>query len=476
VTLHVPALIVGAGISGLVCAHALRKAGVDALVVEACARPGGSIHSERRDGYLLELGPQSFSGTAQLLALCAELGIESELLNAPPHAPRYVLIGGALKQVPLSPPSFLTSDLVSARTKWAIARDVFGKSHAPEQDESVAAFVRRKFSAELLDRLVGPFVSGVYAGDPERLSLRSSFPMLYDAEKRKGSVIRGMMAKSGKEPRQRPTLLSFRDGMEALTRALGSRLGDGLRLNSRVARIRSTRTPVEPRSTRADVNTASHEPIRDIAGASFQVTLQAQKEETILADDVVIATPTDAATNLLRELHPSFGFLLGAMEYAPVAVVSLGYRRSDVGHPLTGFGFLVPRSAGLRVLGTVWNSSLFPGRAPDGHVLLTSFVGGATDPAAMSLQSAELAALVHREIAPLLAINQKPAFSNVTMYPRALPQYNLGHAERLAAIETQRANFPNLWLTGNYLSGPSIGVCVEQSLKVTNQILSRMRS
>ncbi|MGA2429828.1 MAG: protoporphyrinogen oxidase [Candidatus Acidiferrum sp.] len=477
-TLHVPALIVGAGISGLVCAHALRKAGVDALVVEACARPGGSIHSERRDGYLLELGPQSFSGTGSLLALCAELGIEGELVKASPHAPRYVLIGGLLNQVPLSPPAFLASDLVSARTKWAIARDVFGKSHTPEQDESVAAFVRRKFSAELLDRLVGPFVSGVYAGDPERLSLRSSFPMLYDAEKRKGSVIRGMMARSGKEPRQRPTLLSFRDGTEALTRALSARLGDALRLNARVTRIRSTGTPVytEPRSAPAGVNTTSHEPIRNIAGASFQVTLQAQKEETILADDVVIATPTDAAANLLRELTPSFESLLGAVEYAAVAVVSLGYRRSDVGHPLTGFGFLVPRSAGLRVLGTVWNSSLFPGRAPDGHVLLTSFVGGATDPAAMSLQSAELAALVHREIAPLLAINQKPAFSNVTMYPRALPQYNLGHAERLAAIETQRANFPNLWLTGNYLSGPSVGACVQQSLKVTNQILSRMRS
>jgi len=478
VTLQVRALIVGAGISGLVCAHALRKAGVNALVVEACARPGGSIHSERRDGYLLEVGPQSFSSTAPLLALCAELGIESKLVKAPSHAPRYVLIGGALKRVPLSPPAFLTSDLLSAPTKWAIVRDVFGRSHAPEQDESVAAFVRRKFSAELLDRLAGPFVSGVHAGDPERLSLRSSFPALYDAEKRKGSVIRGMMAKSGKEPRQRPTLLSFLDGTETLARALGARLGDGLRLNTRVTRISSTDASVyaERRSARADVNTASHEPFRNSASASFQATIETLgHEETILADNLVIATPTDVAGKLLGELSPSFESLLGAVEYAPVAVVSLGYPRSDLGHPLTGFGFLVPRSAGLRVLGTVWNSSLFPARAPGGHVLLTSFVGGTTDPASISLPSAELTALVHREIAPLLAIERKPVFSNVTTYLRALPQYNLGHADRLAAIETQRANFPNLWLTGNYLSGPSIGACIEQSLKVTNQMISRMR-
>jgi oxygen-dependent protoporphyrinogen oxidase len=189
----------------LVCAHALRKTGIDALLVEASDRLGGAIHSLQRDGYLLELGPQSFSSTPPMRALCAELGIEADLVQAPPHAPRYILVGGALKQVPLSPPAFLTSDLVSARTKWAVARDLFGKSRAPGHDESVAAFVRRKFSAELLDRLVGPFVSGVYAGDPERLSLRSAFPALHDAEKRKGSVIRGMIAKSGESPRQRPT-------------------------------------------------------------------------------------------------------------------------------------------------------------------------------------------------------------------------------------------------------------------------------
>ncbi len=450
-TLQVPALVIGGGISGLVCAHALVKAGVDAVLVEASGRAGGSIRSQRRDGYLLELGPQSFSGTGPLLALCAEVGIEGDLVQAPPHAPRYILLSGNLQKAPLSPPAFLVTDLVSAGTKWSIARDLFGNSRAPEQDESVGSFVRRKFSAELLDRLVGPFVSGVYAGDPERLSLRSAFPMLHDAEKRTGSVLRGLMARSGQGPRQRPTLQSFREGSETLPRALALRLSDRLRLNARVTRVES-----------------------DSSGGAFRLTIQtANQDQTILADNVVLATPTDVAGGLLRGVNPKLESLLGAVEYAPVAVVSLGYRRSEVRHPLTGFGFLVPRSARLRVLGTVWNSSLFPGRAPEGQVLLTSFVGGATDPRATTLPPDELGSLVHSEITPLLAIRGAPIFSNVTIYPRALPQYNLGHAERLAAIEDQRRKCPNLWLAGNYLRGPSVGACVEQSLDVAKQILSR---
>ncbi len=439
----------------MVCAHALQRAGVEVLVVEASGRPGGAIRSRRCDGYLLELGPQSFSSTEPLLELIAELGIESEMVQAPPKAARFVLVGGVLRQVPLSPPAFLASGLVGLKTKWAIARDLFGRGRPPASDESIGAFVRRKFSADLLDRLVGPFVSGVYAGDPERLSLRSSFPLLYEAERNKGSVIRGLWSDSGKQPRQRPTLLSFREGAETLIYSMARLLGRQLRLDFTVTRLR----PDSPG-----------------ARGQFQVTTRTfDREETLLADYVILATPTDVAGKLLRELDPGFEQSLGGIEYAPIAVVSLAYPRCDVGHDLSGFGFLVPRSAGLRVLGSVWNSSLFPGRAPDGHTLFTSFVGGATDPQATSLSDAELTRVVHKEIAPLLQIRQNPDFSNVTIYPRALPQYNLGHAERLTAVERQRSKFPNLRLAGNYLRGPSIGACVAQSLSVAQEILSRMR-
>ncbi len=446
---HVPALVVGGGISGLVCAYALRKSGIDAQLIEACPRPGGVIHSASRDGYLLELGPQSFSSTPALRQLCVDLGISDQLLQAPPHAPRYVLIDAELRSVPLSPPAFFMSSLIDLSTKWALVRDIFGKSIPPDADESVAAFTRRKFSAQLLDRLVSPFVSGIYAGDPERLSVRSAFPQLYEAEKTAGSVVRGMLrlAKSKKGPGESPNLQTFREGNETLVRALANKLGSALLFETAVAEI----------SRQND--------------GSFQVQLENRSGgESVSTKSLILATPTGVSGKLLSQLDPSFESPLNSIEYAAVAVVSLGYRQQDVGHSLDGFGFLVPRSAGLRVLGSVWNSSLFPGRAPQGHALLTSFVGGTTDPAAATLQPEELAALVHREIFSVLSMKSELVFSNVTIWPRALPQYNLGHADRLAAVAKSCSRFPGIWLTGNYLRGPAIGSCVDQALAVAAEV------
>jgi protoporphyrinogen/coproporphyrinogen III oxidase len=455
VTRHVPAVVVGGGISGLVCAYTLRKAGVDVLLLESSPRPGGVIQSERCDGFLLELGPQSFSGTRPLRALCADLGIEGEIVQAPAAAPRYVLVRGKLQNVPLSPPELLSSSLLGVGTKLSLGRDAVGKSKPPDEDESIAAFVRRKFTAELLDRLVGPFISGIYAGDPERLSLRSAFPQVYEAEKMAGSVIRGLKqaAKDGSESRERPTLLSFREGIETLIRALNERLGSAARTGVRVLTIAGSAT-----------------------GSTFELKVDASgQEDSITTDALIVATPTDAAADLLRNLQGDLSQLLSCIEYAPIAVVALGYRRADISHSLDGFGFLVPRSSGLRTLGTVWNCSLFPGRAPEGHVLLTNFVGGATDPDAVTLSSESLTSIVHKEIAPLLGARQLPVFSRATVYSRALPQYNLGHSQRLANIEKLRqACTPRIWLAGNYLRGPSIGACVEQSQAVAQDVLSHL--
>jgi oxygen-dependent protoporphyrinogen oxidase len=446
-------LVVGGGISGLVCAYALRNAGIDAQLVESSPRPGGVINSVTRNGFLLELGPQSFSSTPALRELCAELGISNDLVAAPPRAPRYVLIDGKLRPVPLSPPAFFMSSLINSSTKWALLRDILGKSIPPAGDESVADFVRRKFSPQLLDRLVGPFVSGIYAGDPERLSVRSAFPQLYEAEKTAGSIVRGMLrlSKSKKGPRERPTLQSFGEGNETLVRALANKLGAAIFTATRVAGI-----------SRQD-------------DGSFDVRLESRKgNESISTRSLILATPTDVTGLLLSQLDSSLETQLGSIEYAAVAVVSLGYRKQDVGHSLNGFGFLMPRSAGLRVLGSVWNSSLFPGRAPEGHALLTSFVGGTTDPAATKLMPEEVASLVHREISPVLSIGSEPIFSNVTIWPRALPQYNLGHGDRLAVVTKVCSRFPRLWLTGNYLRGPAIGSCVDQALAVAEEVRRKL--
>ena len=442
-------IVIGGGISGLACAYTLRNFGIDAILLESSPRPGGVIRSEQRDGFLFECGPQSFTSTFALAGLARELGLANELVEAPPRAPRYVLVDGALQPVPLSPVAFLFTSLVSAGTKWSILSEPLRKTSPPENDESIADFARRKFTAELLDRLVGPFVSGIYAGDPEKLSLRGAFPALHEAEKAAGSLVRGMIRNTRQRqgPSHKATLASFRHGNETLVRALAEKLGPAFHASAEVRGLHRT------------------------AGNSFQLNVQENgsvREYT--AGRLVLATPAGVSARLLNEIFPAPSSALSEMTYAPVAVVSLGYRRQDVAHSLAGFGFLIPRSAGLRTLGAVWNSSLFPNRAPEGHVLLTSFIGGATDPHAIEMSPGQLAALVHAELARLLSLNDSPAITNVTVYRQAIPQYNLGHSQRVATVESARASCPNLWLLGNFFRGPAIGACVDRALAVAEQV------
>lgn len=455
-TAQVPTLVVGAGIAGLVCAYALRKADIDAQVIESTATPGGVIRSERRDGYLLEFGPQSFTATSALLNLCRELRIDDQLLPAPANAPRYVLVKGSLRPVPLSPPAFIASSLFGPLTKLRVLRDFLGRSAPPQKDESVAAFTRRKFSREILDKLVGPFVSGIYAGDPDKLSLRSAFPQLHEAEKSAGSVIRGLLfsARKRSASAEKATLQTFREGNQTLIQALAANLGSNLRCNVTAQRIRLRTTP-------------SGSPTFEIA------VIPNGQEEVLTTNSLIIATPAQQAATLLRDVDLQFESALSAIAYAPVAVVSLGYPKSAIRHSLDGFGFLVPRSSGLRILGAVWNSSLFSNRAPDGHVLLTSFVGGATDPSAVLLPESEMVSTVHRELSSVLDISQPPSFSHVQVWERAIPQYNLGHMQLVDRLHQMKRKYPSIRLIGNYLTGPALCACVEQALTVAQEAIKK---
>ena len=438
-------IVIGGGISGLTCAYSLKKRGVDVAVLEASDSAGGMIHSVEENGYLFEAGPQSFSTTPQLDALIEDLNLTNELVAAPAKAPRYIFVNGQLHPVPLSPGAFIGSSLLKWSTKFSILLDPFRRSFPPEDDESIGAFVRRKFKPELLELLVGPFVSGIYAGDPEKISLRAAFPAVHEAERAAGSIVRGMRAAATKRtgPRVKPTLASFRRGNQSLINALADKLADSLRTGTRVSQI------AKANDRRFAI---------DSELGQFQ------------SEHLVIATPTSVAATLLKNLAPATTGALSQIEYAPVAVVSLGYRRFDVTHSLDGFGFLVPRSAGLKILGTVWTSSLFPGRAPSDHVQITSFLGGATDPDTASLSDSSLVELAHRELAPILGLKGHPVALQVTTYERAIPQYNLGHSARLTAVAREVSKFPGLHLIGNYLRGPAVGSCVEHAQEVAESI------
>ncbi len=438
-----PAVVIGGGISGLACAYRLQQAGIPAHVLEAGARPGGVIATTENSGFRLELGPQSFLSTGPLLQLIASMGLNDLLVHADPKAPRYILSGSQLIAAPLAPPSLLTTALLGPRTKWRIFTEMLRHTRPPEGDESIASFIRRKFGDELLDQLVAPFVSGVYAGDPERLSLRAAFPKLHEFETVHGSVLRGAMKSRPAKGTPRAGLCSFRGGMETLPQALSAHLGKMLLTEASVTAVRRGKPNGKP-WFEIDVTRHNH-------------------HETIAASTVVIAVPTGAASQILQGLSDQFPAAFARIEYAPVAVVAAGYRREQIQQPVNGFGFLVPRGEKLRVLGTVWNSSLFPNRAPEGMACFTSFAGGATDPGLCALRDDEITETICGEVARVLRISGEPVMTYVHRYARALPQYNLGHMQTMATLGALTSAIPGLFLTGNYLSGPSIGSCVEQA-------------
>lgn len=443
-----PVVVIGGGISGLACALRLQHLGASVTLLEASSRPGGLIGTEERQGFLFESGPQSFQGTEALLGLIRDLGIESELCKADPRAPRFVLRQGRLRKIPMAPQKILTSSLLGMGSRWRIVSEGLRRTTTPTEEESVAQFVRRKFGHEILEYLVSPFVSGVYAGDPEKLSLSAAFPTLEEWERQYGSVLRGAMkSRPAKGARQGPPpLCSFLRGMGALTDAMFAKLG-------------------------ADANSGAHVDAVTKADQGFQIQVtQDGRSERMNARAVVLATPAYVGSHIAAPLSAKAAQTLSGIAYAPVVVVAAGYHNHQSAAALNGFGVLIPRSEKYRTLGIVWNSSLFPNRAPQGQFAITSILGGATDSAIIEKSDQEITAIAEHEHLRILKIEGSPVISTIWKHPRALPQYNLGHAHAVREIREAERAVPGLYFAGNYIEGPSIGKCVEQGFQTAEAV------
>ena len=454
VTHDVDCAVIGAGISGLSTAYWLARRGISVDVIEAASRPGGVIGTECTDGLLYERGPNSILDTnPHITTLLENAGVVDRRIEATAiSAKRFVVRGGELVPLPTSLAAFLSTRLFSSRAKLALLGEPFIAPAPPELDEAVADFVVRRLGHELLNYAVEPFVAGIYAGDAAQLSLRAAFPSLHALEQRYGSLIKGQIlgarerARRTEKPRRVAASFSFRDGMQTLTDALAGAL-PRLRCNVRATGLQRTED------------------------GHFVVTAESEGQmELQRCRTVVLAVPAYSAARLLRESVPDATAALDAIPYAAVATVASAYRRCAIKHPLDGFGFLAPRVEQRRILGTLFSSSMFSGRAPQDAVLLTTYAGGQRAPDLVSLPDDELARLVHEELAALLGIREAPFFHSTNRWRHAIPQYTLGHLERIRRAERAEVDLPGLFLCASYRAGVSVGDCISSGTRVADAV------
>lgn len=439
-------VIIGAGISGLTAAYWLFRRGIDVTVIEKRSRVGGTIETQRHDGFLVEMGPNNALETTPLIgALANELGIADQMVYASDAAKnRFIVRGGRLCPVPLSPGGFLRSHLFSARAKMRLLKEPFiPRGRDPE--ETIAAFVERRLGGEFLDYAINPFVAGVYAGDPNRLSVAAAFPKLYRLEQRYGSVLRGAVAgrkerkkreSGGEISKQAARLFSFKNGLSTLPAAIERTLGERIVLEGEVRSL------------------------QPVAGGWSVTFARGGSAQSLAADAVIISTPASAAAELVAPLDPTLAAELDSVIYPPVSMVFLGYEAGSIARTLDGFGFLVPEIERRSILGTIWSSTLFDGRAPDGYAAFTTFIGGSRQPE-LALQPEEaLIESTGRELADFLKIQGGPAYAKVKVWKKAIPQYTTGYSEFLSHLVRFEERLPGLRFCANFKGGISVADCI----------------
>ncbi len=454
------AIIIGAGISGLTAAFLLHRAGREVLVLEKSAHVGGAIRSMEVDGYLVEAGPNSTLETTPLLGeLMEAAGCRGELMYADSASDkRFILKQGRLTPLPMTPGAFLKTDLFSLPAKLRLFKEPFIPAGPAEDRETIADFVLRRLGREFLDYAINPFVAGVYAGSPEQLSVKAAFPKLHALEQKYGGLIKGQIRgarerkRSAEKAKQSARMFSFHRGMQTLTNAIAAALGSRVR----------TGCAIESITPRDGQNRPEHE-------VRFY---QEGKPESVAAPVLILAAPAYAAGELIRPIDRDATAALDGIFYPPCAVVIDGYQREDVAHPLDGFGYLIPQKENRKILGTIFTSTIFRGRGPDGRVVLTTFVGGARSPELALIPKDALASLVHGELRELLGAGE-PRFTHITQWERAIPQYNLGHLERMEILERFEAAHPGIYFCANYRGGISVGDCVKSAYGIAERVIGQ---
>lgn len=449
------AAVIGAGISGLCAAYWLKKNGYEVKVFEKKGRAGGVIVSERQDGFLVDLGPNSTLETSEVLReLVEELGLGSQKVYAnEASSKRYIVRGGKLTPIPMSILSFLKTDLFSWRAKLRLMQEPFLKPTLGD-DIALADFVRHRLGREFLDYAINPFVAGVYAGDPAALSTAAGFPKLYALEKNYGSLIRGaiMGARERKKRKEvakdRARMFSFLDGMQTFTDALKEQVG-AIEYNTSVSALRRKDDEFE-----------------------LEVEQQGSREAQEFGL-VICSVPTHALAPLLSEIAPEAGEPLADVFYPPVTVVYTAFKEEDIQRELDGFGFLIPEVEKREILGSIWSSTIFPNRAPEGFVAFTSFVGGTRQPDKALLPGDELKAVVLKELKSLVGISGEPVLIRIKRWDKAIPQYKVGYKKVQAIFDKLEAQHPGLHFAGNYRRGISVGDSVLSAHETVERILGK---
>jgi oxygen-dependent protoporphyrinogen oxidase len=465
------AIVVGGGISGLATAYLLgekaRNSGIDleVLLLEKEKRTGGKIWSIKDDGFLCEWGPNGFlDNKPQTLELCRQVGADSQLLRSNDNArKRFIFSEGMLHRLPENGPSFLASKLISWPGKMRLAMEPFIPQFKGEEDETLAAFGRRRLGDEALRKLIAPMVSGIFAGDPETMSLKSCFPRIAELEAEYGGLIKAMIRLAKKKKQDIAegkvvasaagpggVLTSFRSGIQDLTDILVEKLGKGgVTLDEQVEKVEK--------------------------GGSAPYRVQSDRGE-LEADVVILATPAYASAGMLQGLDARISTLLNEIPYSSMTVVCFGYRRERITRDLDGFGYLIPKQEGTSTLGTLWDSSIFENRAPDGHVLLRSMMGGACFPQYINLPDEEVQKRVQADLQRIMGIKESPDFVRIFRHEKAIPQYIAGHGKRLVGLEEKSKAHPGLVLTGNSYRGIGLNDCVAAAQRASDEAIDHLKT